>query len=238
MNNKNIAKIAIWTSIAALAIGVAAIIIACPRKEEPGFDYTGAIVGVLSLLVTCLVGYEVFRAFTFDKRVEKEVSKKLKNAEYSASCLALAQLGNALYGTGQHALALQSLFNALIVGEMAKMSELGKEAVENSIALLEKISDELRDVEVIRLESAPELVNRMKSAAFKKRRLVRHEETTSMRILLIGILLQNGFNDARAAPHKMDGLFLVLVIVIPCSISARKIVDNENDSESESDSVQ
>lgn len=50
---------------------------------------------------------------------------------------------------------------------MAKMSELGKEAVENSIALLEKISDELRDVEVIRLESAPELVNRMKSAAYK-----------------------------------------------------------------------
>ena len=167
MNNKNMAKIAIWTSISALEVGVAAIIIACPRKEEPGFDYTGAIVGILSLLVTCLIGYEIFRAFIFNERVKKEVKKKLKNAEYSASCLALAQLGNALYGTGQHALALQSLFNALIVGEMAKMSELGKEAVENSIALLEKISDELRDVEVIRLESAPELVNRMKSAAYK-----------------------------------------------------------------------
>lgn len=73
MNNKNIAKIAIWTSIAALAVGVAAIAIAYPRKE----------------------------------------------------------------------------------------------AVENSIALLEKISDELREVEVIRLESDPELVNRMKSAAYK-----------------------------------------------------------------------
>lgn len=167
MNNKNIAKIAIWTSIAALAVGVAAIAIAYPRKEELGFDYTGVIVGVLSLLVTCLVGYEIFGAFTFDKKVEKEVSKKLKNTEYSASCLALAQLGNALYGTGQHSLALQSLFNALIVGNMAKMSELGKEAVENSIALLEKISDELREVEVIRLESDPELVNRMKSAAYK-----------------------------------------------------------------------
>lgn len=167
MKNNNIAKIAIWASIAALAVGVTAIIIACPRKEELGFDYTGTIVGILSFLVTCLIGYEIFRAFTFNKRVEKEVKKKLKNAEYSASCLALAQLGNALYGTGQHALALQSLFNALIIGNMSKMSELGKEAVENSIALLEKISDELREVEVIRLESDPELVNKMKSAAYK-----------------------------------------------------------------------
>lgn len=167
MNNKNIAKIAIWTSIAALAVGVAAIVVACTGKEELGFDYAGVLVGVLSLLVTCLIGYEIFRAFTFNKRVKKEARKKLKNAEYSASCLALAQLGNALYGTGQHALALQSLFNALIVGDMAKMSELGKEAVENSIALLEKIRDELRDDEVIRLKSDPELVNRMKSAAYK-----------------------------------------------------------------------
>lgn len=166
-NNRSVAKIAIWTSMAALAVGVAAIAIAYPRKEELGFDYTGVIVGILSLLVMILIGYEIFRAFTFNKKVKKEVKKKLKNTEYSASCLALAQLGNALYGTGQHALALQSLFNALIVGDMAKMSELGKEAMENSIALLEKISDELREVEVIRLESDPELVNRMKSAAYK-----------------------------------------------------------------------
>lgn len=109
-NSEDIAKAAIWISIAALAVGVAAIIIACPRKEELGIDYMGVIVGILSLLVTCLIGYEVFRVFTFKKSVEKEVKKKLKNAEYSASCLALAQLGNALYGTGQHALALQSLF--------------------------------------------------------------------------------------------------------------------------------
>jgi len=166
-NSKDIAKTAIWVSIAALAVGVVAIIIACPRKEELGFDYMGVIVGILSLLVTCLIGYEVFRMFTFKKSVEKKVKKKLKNAEYSASCLALAQLGNALYGTGQHELALQSLFNALTIGNMAKMSELGKEAVENSITLLAKINDELRDVEAIQLESDPELVNRMKAAAYK-----------------------------------------------------------------------
>ena len=67
---------------------------------------------------------------------------------------------------------------------------------------------------------------------FKKRRLIRPGEMTHVRLfLLIRILLQNGFNDARAAPCKMN---VLLIIVIPCLISARKIVDNENDSESDS----
>lgn len=35
-NSEDIAKAAIWISIAAPAVGVAAIIIACPRKEELG----------------------------------------------------------------------------------------------------------------------------------------------------------------------------------------------------------
>lgn len=50
MNNKNITKIAIWTSISALVTSVAAIVITCPRKEELGFDYMGVIVGILSSL--------------------------------------------------------------------------------------------------------------------------------------------------------------------------------------------
>ena len=70
MSDKNIAKIAFWTSNAALAVGVVAIVIACTGKEELGFDYAGVPVGVLSLLVTRLIGYKIFRAFTFNKKVE------------------------------------------------------------------------------------------------------------------------------------------------------------------------
>lgn len=44
----------------AIAISIIALCISCPHKAELGFDYQGVLVGVLSLLVTILIGWNIY----------------------------------------------------------------------------------------------------------------------------------------------------------------------------------
>ena len=50
---------ALLLSSVAVLISLVAICVACPHKAELGFDYQGVIVGVLSLLVTILIGWHL-----------------------------------------------------------------------------------------------------------------------------------------------------------------------------------
>lgn len=106
-NSKDIAKAAIWISIAALAVGVAAIIIACPRKEEFGIDYMGVIVGILSLLVTVLIGWNIYKTLEIDSHIRE----KAEDTEHGATCITLAQLGKVLCEKGQPEYAIPALIN-------------------------------------------------------------------------------------------------------------------------------
>lgn len=44
----------------AIIISIVAICVACPHNKDLGFDYQGVIVGVLSLLVTILIGWNIY----------------------------------------------------------------------------------------------------------------------------------------------------------------------------------
>lgn len=52
-------SLALFFSFIAILISVVSICVACPRNQELGFDYQGVLVGVLSLLVTVLVGWKI-----------------------------------------------------------------------------------------------------------------------------------------------------------------------------------
>lgn len=54
--------------------------ILCPRINNLGFDYIGIIVAILALLVTLLIGWNIFTALDF----RKEVSAKIE--EYRKQC--------------------------------------------------------------------------------------------------------------------------------------------------------
>lgn len=168
----NLGWVAIAISSAALLLAALAVCRSYHTVEAVTFDYLGAFAGVLSLLVTALVAYEVYRAFSFDERVRKTVKKKLREAECSASCLSLAQLGNALFNRSNnhkdYGDVIQTLFNALILSEKSPMSELGDEARENSIKILEKISDNLPlDTTTIKFNADRKHINEMKSIAYR-----------------------------------------------------------------------
>lgn len=54
-------SVSIWTvSIVSLLLSVIAVCVAIWRSPELSFDYQGVIVGVLSLLVTALVGWNIY----------------------------------------------------------------------------------------------------------------------------------------------------------------------------------
>ena len=52
-----------------------------PRAKNFGFDYLGVIVGILAILVTVLIGWQIFINLSFEKKVDKrlmEITDELK----------------------------------------------------------------------------------------------------------------------------------------------------------------
>lgn len=62
-------------SIAAIICSVVAICVSLPSAPELGIDYIGVIVGILSLLVTMLIGWQIYNVITIDKKIRDEVNK-------------------------------------------------------------------------------------------------------------------------------------------------------------------
>lgn len=56
-----------------LVFSTISIVLCCPRvidKDNLGFDYIGVIVGILSLLVAILIGWNIYTVVDFNKKVE------------------------------------------------------------------------------------------------------------------------------------------------------------------------
>lgn len=65
-------RFTIWLiSIVALTMSVASVCVACFRTGDLGFDYQGVIVGVLSLLVTALIGWQIYSTIAMEERMRK-----------------------------------------------------------------------------------------------------------------------------------------------------------------------
>lgn len=53
-------EISIWIGITALVLSITSICISAWRSPELSFDYQGVLVGVLSLLVTVILGWNIY----------------------------------------------------------------------------------------------------------------------------------------------------------------------------------
>lgn len=66
----------IWIiSIVSLILSVISVCVAVWRSPELEFDYQGVIVGVLSLLVTVLIGWQIYSIVDFNRKT-KEIERK------------------------------------------------------------------------------------------------------------------------------------------------------------------
>lgn len=62
-------------SIAAIICSVVAICVSLPSAPELGMDYIGVIVGILSLLVTMLIGWQIWNVIAIDKKIDGKVKQ-------------------------------------------------------------------------------------------------------------------------------------------------------------------
>lgn len=120
--------------IVSLAFSVVAVCVACWRSPELSFDYQGVLVGILSLLVTVLIGWNIYTTI----RIEGRISK-FKYAVPVSLCTSLAQLGRALYNNDDYANALMSLLNALSVYEEGSEDKMMESAYSYSVTTIKAI---------------------------------------------------------------------------------------------------
>ena len=88
--NKTLLIFSIIFSVVAIIISVIAICLICPKSNNLGFDYQGIIVGVLSLLVAILLGWNIYTLIDLKSIQEKYLSvnqiieqQSYRNAAYS-----------------------------------------------------------------------------------------------------------------------------------------------------------
>ncbi|WP_308744842.1 hypothetical protein [uncultured Bacteroides sp.] len=62
-------------SIAAIICSVVAICVSLPSSPELGMDYIGVIIGILSLLVTMLIGWQIWNVIAIDKKIDGKVKQ-------------------------------------------------------------------------------------------------------------------------------------------------------------------
>ena len=62
-------------SIAAIICSLDAICVSLPSAPELGIDYIGVIVGILSLLVTMLIGWQIWNVIAIDKKIDGKVKQ-------------------------------------------------------------------------------------------------------------------------------------------------------------------
>ena len=62
-------------SIAAIICSVVAICVSLPSAPELGIYYIGVIVGILSLLVTMLIGWQIWNVIAIDKKIDGKVKQ-------------------------------------------------------------------------------------------------------------------------------------------------------------------
>ena len=72
-----IASFSLFLSIMAAGLCIAALCRTYPRTADLGFDYIGVLVGILALLVTVLIGWQVFNAIQMQNTL-KEIDGKMK----------------------------------------------------------------------------------------------------------------------------------------------------------------
>ncbi len=128
-----------------------------PNSKDLGFDYSGIIVGILSILITILVGWQILSNLLAKKEIREDVDMQIsrmnkqnelslakldKNIEISkklAIGASLAQLGVSQLYSDDYSNAIRSLFNSLAFCDKdLSFDELGNEVYEQSIHALKK----------------------------------------------------------------------------------------------------
>lgn len=77
-------------SLIAIVLSIIAVCVTYPRNEDSGLDYIGIIIGILGVLVTVLVGWQLYNALNLKELVDQ--TKKAKEDAIEAKETALSKV--------------------------------------------------------------------------------------------------------------------------------------------------
>ena len=124
---------ALWFSVVAVILSIIAIAVAVYRSPELGFDYQGVLVGVLSLLVTVLVGLNIYTLVDF-RRKENVIDEKVALIAQSLSNINKSELASSAAMENAIAFIYYSLMG------LNDPSDLDFRYIYHNILSLEKLS--------------------------------------------------------------------------------------------------
>lgn len=124
--------------IFSLVLSFLAIVIASITAFSVGFNVTdnNFILGTLSLLVTILIGWQIYSKITVEERVKKIINEQIDLGANTALFVALAQSGMTSFNKGDVTEAIQSLLNALCIWEKGMNSNLANETFDYCVKTL------------------------------------------------------------------------------------------------------
>lgn len=136
-----------------IILSVIAIIVAGCAAFSLEFNYENSsfVLGTLTLLITLLIGWQIYSKIEVDDRVRKAIDEQVRIGANTALFVALAQQGRYALNKKDTAEAIQSLMNALCIWDKEMTSPLAKEAYDYCITKLSKLDKniifEVEDVE-------------------------------------------------------------------------------------------
>lgn len=126
-----------------------------PKTANLGFDYTGIIVGVLSILITMLLGWQIISNLSIVKSLKGELDinlrrflirtkKNIHDTKYIAIATSLAQLGISQFYNKDFPNAIRILMNALVFCFKIEVhDELYDDVYKHIIKTLKEISKKI-----------------------------------------------------------------------------------------------
>ena len=134
----NLSKLSAILSVLAIIIAGTAAFSFKTNLENASF-----VLGTLTLLVTLLVGLQIYNKIELEDRFRMELDKQVQIGANTALFVALAQLGRSSFNKGDKVDAIQSLLNALCVWEEDMNTPLAQEAYDYCISRLSQLTKDV-----------------------------------------------------------------------------------------------
>ena len=124
------------------------------------------IVSIFSLLVTVLIGWQIYQAVNVERKIKRGIEKGLKQSVPMAISVALAQRGMSLHNQGMKADAAQQLLNSFAV--LAAQSKYKSFLNESKEYATEKLVEYNKEKLTIKVQSQEEKELYFSAACYTK----------------------------------------------------------------------
>lgn len=144
-------EIAIYLiGFASLAMSITAVCVACFRTDDLGFDYQGVIVGMLSLLVTVLIGWQIYSTIAMEARMRKVADEIVTRKAEDVKKSIYNSLSTTYISLIATSLMADKYLNAILYNEClidcainSGSKNIAKDIADNALSIAKKHGDKL-----------------------------------------------------------------------------------------------